>query len=81
MRKEAVGSNLRRHLEIFVKQLTKSNNDFSSSAWYRGTGRPGDQVSIPSRGKSILPLTSVFRPTPGPIQPPAQGVPGVYPRG
>jgi hypothetical protein len=47
-----------------------------SSVWLR-TGRPGDQGSIPGRGKIIFPRTSVSRPALGPTQPPVQWVPGV----
>jgi hypothetical protein len=40
-----------------------------------------DRGSIPGRGKSIFPLTAVFRPALGPTQPPVQWVPGSFPWG
>jgi hypothetical protein len=42
-----------------------------------GAGRPGHRSSIPGRGESIFPLSSVSRPALGPTQPPVQWVPGV----
>jgi hypothetical protein len=49
------------------------------TVWLR-TEWPSHRVSIPGRGKKTFPLTSLSRPVLGPIQTPAQIVPGVlYP--
>jgi hypothetical protein len=56
---------LRSHKVNWVTQV--------SSVWLQA-GWPGDRGSIPSRGKRMLPLTSVSRPALRPTQPPVQWV-------
>jgi hypothetical protein len=60
-----------RHLYMYFKLGWLSQ----CSVWLRA-GRPGDQVSIPGRGKRIFPVTSASRPALGPTQPLVQWVPG-----